>query len=233
MKIGAPLRQAIIGWDQGTWGACLDFWQAFVPDLQGKQVLELGASQGGLSLYFALQGAAVICSDLRSPEKQARVLHLAYGQSHIQYLPLDATHLALPDHSQDVVVFKSILGGIRRGAEIDPKPMVIAEILRVLRPGGWLLFAENLKGTAWHMFLRKRFVSWAKNWEYLSLAELNTLIQPFAESHYQTAGIFALCGRNERQRHYLSCLDKYVQKYWPDDQRYCVFVAARKALAQP
>jgi SAM-dependent methyltransferase len=229
MKIGLPLRQAIIGWDSGTWGQCLDFWLQYVPDLKGKDVLELGASQGGLSLYFALQEAQVLCSDLTSPEAKARPLHQAYGQSQIRYLALDAKALDLPDQSQDLVVFKSVLGGIRRGAETDPKPLVMAEILRVLRPGGWLLFAENLIGAHWHMFLRKQFVSWAAYWDYLSLPDLQALTQPFAESHYQTAGILALCGRTEFQRQQLSRLDRVLQKKWPENQCYCVFVAARKA----
>lgn len=229
MKIGQPLRQAIIGWDVETWGACLDFWQQYVPEFKGKQVLELGANHGGLSLYFALQGAQVVCSDLSSPEAKARAVHQAYGQSTVSYLALDAKALALPEQSQDLVVFKSILGGIRRGAAQDPKPAVMAEILRVLRPGGWLLFAENLTGAAWHMFLRRQFVAWAAQWDYLSLPDLQALTQPFAELHYQTAGIFALCGRNEFQRQQLSRLDRVLEKKWPEDQRYCVFVAARKA----
>jgi len=231
MKIGEPLRQAIIGWDLGTWGPCLDFWQQYVPELKGKHVVELGASQGGLSLYFALQGAQVVCSDLTSPADRARSLHRAYGQSAIRYLALDAKALALPDCSQDLVVFKSVLGGIRKGAANDPKPQVMTEILRVLRPGGWLLCAENLKGSPLHMFLRKQFVSWAAQWDYPSLSDVLALMQPFSECHYQTAGILALCGRNEFQRQQLSRLDLLLQKKWPENQRYCVFVAARKASA--
>lgn len=169
MKIGLPLRQAIIGCKYGTWGQCLDFWLQYVPDLKGKDVLELGASQGGLSLYFALQEAQVLCSDLTSP-KPRPVLYtrpMAKARSAIWLWTRKA--LDLPDQSQDLVVFKSVLGEISRGAETDPKPLVMAEILRVLRPGGWLLFAENLIGAHWHMFLRKRFVSWAAYWDYLSL----------------------------------------------------------------
>jgi len=37
----------------------------------------------------------------------------------------------------------------------------------VLKPGGWLLFAENLKGSMLHRLLRKTFVRWANYWRYL------------------------------------------------------------------
>jgi SAM-dependent methyltransferase len=230
VKIGLPLQQAIMGWDIATWGQCLDFWRSFELSLTDKQILELGAHQGGLSLYFALQGAQVICSDLSSPEARAQPFHLRYGQDSIGYQALNALDIALPDCSQDVVVFKSVLGGIRRGSEQDPKPIVMAEIERVLRPGGWLFFAENLVGSQLHMFLRKRFVAWASYWDYLTLSDLPLLLSPFAEWHYQTAGFLALCGRTERQRQKIASLDSFIGKYLSKNQNYCVFVAARKGL---
>jgi SAM-dependent methyltransferase len=228
MKTGYPLKQAIIGWDTSTWGQAIDFWEQFLPPtLKGWQVLELGAGAGGLSLYFALQGAHVLCSDLTHPEVRAAPLHRRYGQECIQYQALDALALDLPDHSQDLVVFKSVMGGVGKQALHNPRMQMLGEILRVLKPGGWLCFAENLRGAPWNPWLRQHFVPWSQTWHYLSLPELQALMQSFPNWHYQTTGLTSLFGRNERNRQQLARLDHWLAPLTPATFHTCVMVVAQ------
>lgn len=207
----------ILQWDINTWKAALELWEKHLPgQLQDKKALELGAAHGGPSLWLALKGAEVICSDIYSPENSAQGLHRKYGvSSHIHYAAIDAQRLPFEDHSLDIVCCKSVLGGISKYVTGDPKPQIIAEIYRVLKPGGWFLSADNLYASRFHAHLRSAFISWAKGWEYFSPEELLTLLNAFDTVNYTTAGITALWGRSPRQRQWLSSLDQCIESMLP------------------
>ena len=61
----------IIGWDIVNWSKSFDFWNQHI-DVRDKgyQCLELGARQGGLSLWLALNNNKVICSDVSYTDQQ-------------------------------------------------------------------------------------------------------------------------------------------------------------------
>ena len=67
------LRKDIIEWDVRNWGKVIDFIEDSQLEFKEKSVLELGARNGGLSLYYALKGAKVLCSDLNGPTKKAQI----------------------------------------------------------------------------------------------------------------------------------------------------------------
>lgn len=122
----------------------------------GASALEVGAREGGLSLYLAQKGFHVVCSDVENPQAMAKGRHENHGVQHlVSYASADATRLPFDDCRFDVVAFKSILGTIGRNGQIEQQAKAISEIHRVLKPGGILLFAENLAGTALHRFFRK------------------------------------------------------------------------------
>lgn len=221
------LMRDVIGWDVRNWQLAIALWERVLPRrLEGWRGLELGAGPGGLSLYFALKGAAMTCSDTLRPEA-AIALHRRYGLS-TDYAAIDAcAPLPFADASLDLVCFKSVLGGLRKGAARDPKPALIGEILRVLRPGGMLLLAENLQGHALHRLLRRRFISWSKGWEYLSRDELMALLAPF-ELQAGSTGFFGLLGRSEAQRRWLGGIDARLARHLPPDWHYLFVAAARK-----
>lgn len=222
------LLRDIVGWDIANWQQAIRLWEQVLPRrLDGWNGLEIGAAAGGLSLYLGLKGANMICSDFRDPKGLAEPLMLRYGLEP-DYLSLDARQ-ALPfdDNSLDVICFKSVLGGLRKGAELDPKPALLAEIFRVLKPNGWLLLAENLQGHALHKQLRRRFVSWSIGWEYLTLEDLLTLLEPF-EFCYRTTGVLGLLGRSEPQRRMLGAIDTRLAPWLPTEWHYLFVGAARK-----
>lgn len=222
------LLRDIIAWDIGNWQQAIRLWEQVLPRrLDSWQGLELGAAAGGLSLYLGLKGANMICSDHGDPRQLAEPLMQRYGLEP-EYLSLDARQsLPFADNSLDIVCFKSVLGGLRKGSDLDPKPVLMAEIFRVLKPNGWLLLAENLHGHAFHSQLRTRFVRWSAGWEYLYLNDVLELLEPF-ELCYRTTGVFGLLGRNELQRQWLSKIDTRLAPWLPADWHYLFVGAARK-----
>jgi ubiquinone/menaquinone biosynthesis C-methylase UbiE len=200
-----------------------------VPCDARSSVLEIGARRGGVSLYFALRGAAnVVCSDLHGPEPIAREVHRRHGvEGQIVYLGADATRLPFVDNSFDVVVSKSVLGGIGSHSHRDHVEAALAEVHRVLRPGGWFCFAENLDGTAWHRLSRRVCTSWGRRWYYFELAEFRQLLNQFDDIHFATHGFLGVLGRSEKQRCLLGRLDDMIAPLLPRSQHYLVYGVAR------
>lgn len=217
-------------WDVATWAQALPFWQRHLARaLDGARVLEIGARHGGLSLWLAHQGAVVVASDLGGPSDTARSLHDRHpSPTAIEYLDLDATRLDV-ENEFDVVVFKSVLGGIGGAGGADAQRATLANLHRALKPGGQLLFAENLVASAPVAYLRRRFVQWGARWQYVTLPDLRAMLSPFESATLSTAGTIGLLGRSERQRAALGAIDRRVLDHIGGDRwRYVVFGVATK-----
>ena len=94
---------------------------------EGKQtLLEIGAGPGRFGLFFKQQGLDVICTDL-SPE-MVRLCQQKGLAAHV----MDFLHLDFPDASFDAVFALNCLLHVPK-ADL---PAVLAEIRRLLRPGG-------------------------------------------------------------------------------------------------
>jgi SAM-dependent methyltransferase len=99
--------------------------------------LEIGAGTGYFTLNLLRAGliGEATCSDispgmLSTLEANARRLKL-----HVQTAPADAEHLPFPDESFDLVLGHAVLH------HLPDLPRAFAEFVRVLAPGGTLLFA--------------------------------------------------------------------------------------------
>jgi SAM-dependent methyltransferase len=201
-------------------------------DCRGQTVscLELGCgAKGSLSLWLALRGHHVVCSDFGGVPQATRRTHERYGISHlVEYADVDARRLAFVDEF-DVVVFKSMLGGIARDVPGADPEHIVQNIYEALRPGGVLLFAENLEATALHAFLRKRFAAGAKGWRYPSRGELESTLTQFRSFESTTFGCLGCFGRSETQRGILGRLDeRIVERIVPSSWHYIAAIAARK-----
>jgi len=222
-----PRLADVMEWDIGNWGRALPFWsEELPPSLEGLTTLALGERNGGLSLYFAARGSRVHCTDVGGPRPQARALHVRYGLAdRITYADVDATHIAYADASFDIVALKSMLGALRTW---ERQARALAEIHRVLKPGGLLFFAENAVGSPMHRWLRRRYVEWWDIWRYLTLDDLPRLTRDFRSASWTTYGFLGVLGRTERQRKVFHWMDRLALPLVPESSRYIIFCRARK-----
>ena len=111
------VKKDILGWDVVNWLKALKYWEKYCDLFQQKYLcLEIGSgkSSGGLSLWLALNGNYVICSDLKSPRKCSHPIHQKYNCIYqIEYQSIDAVSIPYNNYF-DIVAFKSDLGGISR-----------------------------------------------------------------------------------------------------------------------
>ncbi len=223
-----PLHD-IIRWDIKSWSCILPYWEKQVNWNTVQQCLELGGREGGLSLWLALKGKQTVCSDLEDAETRAAALHRNYNVQHlVSYRNIDATHIPYSDFF-DLIVFKSVIGGVGRNGAIDKQQQVFREIYKALKPGGKLLFAENLSASPLHRQLRKRFVNWGDSWRYVNLPELHDFLSPFSSFEIKTTGVSATFGRSEGQRKLLASADKLLFNHIaPARWKYIAYGVAQK-----
>jgi ubiquinone/menaquinone biosynthesis C-methylase UbiE len=225
-KLSKKELKEIVQWDVKNWSKVLPFWELNSKFKSDSKVLALGEREGGLSLYFAKKGYQVICSDYNPLPDTTKDMHEQYGLSQlISYKQIDMRQIDLPDASQDIVVFKSVIGAL--GNKEDQK-IALNEIYRVLKKGGVFLFAENLEGSFIHQYLRKKFVNWGERWCYVNDSEMKEWTQVFSDYKTKSVGVTALFGRSESQRNLLSKFDNILTPITPKKWRYILFGALTK-----
>jgi len=152
-----------VGWDVKNWSRSFTFWEKFLPsDLNGLNSLELGcAYYGGISLWLANKGSTVLCTgydiNLDDVSEKTKIIHKKYNlDEKITYAHLDGTQLDLIEKF-DIISFKSTLGGVARNNNLIAAQQFINNIHNALKPGGYLLFSENIKASKVHQLLNNSF----------------------------------------------------------------------------
>jgi ubiquinone/menaquinone biosynthesis C-methylase UbiE len=106
-------------------------------------LLDLGAGTGSLTLAAAERWPSV---RVRALDASGAMLDVARSRmagaddERVSWLPADAAHIPLDDASVDAVVSSFVL------QLVDDRPMVLAEVRRVLRPAGSFSFVTWLAG---------------------------------------------------------------------------------------
>lgn len=226
MSLDKKLTKDIFEWDTYNWSKALPFWNEYLTGSNLK-CLEIGASKGGPSLWLASKGHSVVCSDIRSPKEKAQTLHSSYRVQKVIYEALDATDIPYKNEF-DIIIFKSILGGISRDGNEKMKQVVIDQMYSALKPKGKLLFAENLAGSSLHKFARSKTRKWGSSWNYLEYTELNLLFKDFSKTNFKTSGFFSAFGPNELMKKILGMIDSIFSWMIPRSRKYIVFGAAEK-----
>ena len=114
-------------------------------ELAGCAVLDIGCGIGGADLVLAGElGARVTAIDIEAPllaraRERAERAGLA---DRIEYRQVEPGPLPFADASFDHVFTSGVL------IHVEDKPAMLADIRRVLRPGGWLLAYDWMKGEA-------------------------------------------------------------------------------------
>lgn len=111
-------------------------------DLGGKRVLDIGSGLGGVDLLLATtHGAAEVVGIDVEPQlvDSARALVVAKGLAdRVTFQLVEPGPLPFPGASFDVVFSKDAM------VHIEDKAALYAEVLRVLKPGGWFTAADWL-----------------------------------------------------------------------------------------
>ena len=114
-------------------------------DLQGKSVLDIGCGAGGIDIALVRShGAGFVCGiDVEDPVlAHARALvDRARLASRIGLVKVAPGPLPFPPGCFDVVFSKDSI------VHIPDKHALMAEVFRVLKPGGWFLASDWLIGT--------------------------------------------------------------------------------------
>ncbi|MGD9722102.1 MAG: class I SAM-dependent methyltransferase [Pirellulales bacterium] len=202
----------VIQWDVRNWSEALRFWDQNIDWSAVHHCLEVGSKTGGLALWFALHHKPTVCSDITDTAHVARQHHQKYPlDPPMSYEIIDATEIPYENHF-DLVAFKSVLGGIGGNGRKDLQQRAIDEIYKALRPGGKLLFVENLTGSYMHQWVRRRFLEWGDWWRYVTRDEMREFLRRFARVELRTTGVLSTFGRSERQRSILGAIDQAVLK---------------------
>ncbi|WP_306643860.1 class I SAM-dependent methyltransferase [Sanyastnella coralliicola] len=219
----------IFEWDVVNWSSALPLWaKALESKEKSGQAIEIGGRRGGLSLFAALEGYDVSCTDLESSESSAKPLHESHGiATKVDYRALNATDWNELE-KYDVILFKSVLGGIGRDDNKAAQLQAIQNMKQALKPGGLLLFAENLDGSKGHQFFRRRFTKWGAYWRYMSYSEIEECLGD-GELELRRFGFLGAFGRNEWQRRLLGKVDRMVfSRVVPEGWKYGVAGSYRK-----
>lgn len=228
MSIDDALMNDIVGWDVRTWSKAVRLWEQHVgaapPVLR---VLEVGAGPGGPSLWMHQLGHDVVCSNWENTRGQAEPLHDAHGVTGIQYIDIDLNgEIPWTDHF-DIVVFKSVLGGL--GPNFSSQRNAMSEIHKALKPGGRLFFAENLRGTWLHRFGRSIAYRLRRaTWRFTTVDEMRDLLAQFESYEMHATGFLGVFGMSESQRRVLAGLDERGAGRVPEGWRYVAYGIATK-----
>jgi SAM-dependent methyltransferase len=224
-----PTLNDIIEWDVQNWSVALRYWrQHSLLNPASTRALEIGSGHGGLSLWAALNGMEVLCTNLNEPSKEVRDKHQRYGVSNrISYKPLNA--LDIPHCEEfDVVLFKSVLGAVGALDNKENQGKAIREIYKSLKKGGELWFAENLMASPMHRFLRRKYVQWGKAWRYVTVQEMSEFLSPFSAVECTTLGFLGVLGRTSLQKSFLGRIDRVVDRLVPAAWHYIMIGVAAK-----
>ncbi len=216
----------IVRWDVENWSKALPFWEQHLPKGTSLKAAAFGENEGGISLWLAKQGFDVVCTDYTDDFRKAERLHQKYDVTgQISYEKQDISNCTMGSATFDVVVFKSVVGTLR---DRELQFRAFSELHRILKPGGVLLFAENLKATRMHGYARRKFTSWGGSWRYLTISETKEMLKPFDQIHLKSHGFLATFGRSERQRRLLGKVDSPISVILPGGWKYILFGACVK-----
>lgn len=190
-----PLIEDCCGWNRRTWADAVAFALSALPgDLRGRTVLEIGAGKYScLAPAFAKLGATVFCSYYGQARQevesgQLRVVSEKHGIGDISVIEVNIHEVR---GVYDIIVLKSVLGGICRGDERGTVRTVIDGLMEHLADGGVILTIDNGRIRPFAK-LSRRFGAGRNRWTYFTREDVQ---EAFAGLSFETQGFgFLNCG---------------------------------------
>lgn len=194
--MNTQLKHDIIEWDIPNWSHLIKLWQPVLDNLpRDSKVLAIGERNGGISLWLALQGFHVVCTDRQGPTQQAKDLHKQYGvDDKITYQAFDLVNMQDFNTTYDVIIMKSVLGGLKEqydnaASRTDAtRQKAIDNAYKLLNKNGVLFTADNLHGNTFIQLI-KRLKNKQSGWHYFAVNELQGLCKQFSSVSIQGFGI--------------------------------------------
>ncbi|HLC81357.1 MAG TPA: class I SAM-dependent methyltransferase [Candidatus Nanoarchaeia archaeon] len=118
--------------------SAVQFTYQILGEIKNKNLLEIGCGSGMQTIDFIRKGARVTAIDLSEESISLTKEFLKKNNFKALVKKIDAEKMDLPDHAFDVVYINCVL----MHADQDK---TISECLRVLKPGGIIVFKESLK----------------------------------------------------------------------------------------
>jgi ubiquinone/menaquinone biosynthesis C-methylase UbiE len=196
---------------------------AFLGDLEGKRVLEIGCGLGRHSVLLAKSGASVTSFDLSLKSVVAareRAAMNAVGDN-VAVVVAAAEALPFADASFDIIFGRSILHHL----EVFP---TLSELHRVLRPKGKAAFVEPMGMNPVLNFAREHIPYRHKNPRGadrpLNYADIKAWCEGFREVRYFERSLLGMLERAFGFGHHFNILrmtDDFLLKKIPGLKRYC------------
>ncbi|WP_431855818.1 hypothetical protein [Azospirillum sp.] len=174
-----PLIEDCCGWNRRTWADAVSFALSALPsDLSGKRVLEIGAGKYScLAPVFAALGAEVTCSyygQARHAIETGRLREVSrkYGITGITLREVDIHDFV---GTYDIIVLKSVLGGICRGGDVAKMRSIVRGLVGHLSEDGVVLTFDN--GHVGPFAKLNSLLGAGRNrWTYFRRAELDDVL---------------------------------------------------------
>ena len=193
-----------IGWNVGAWQTALQSGLDLLTEnninLVDKRVLELGGgTHSTLAPIFEKLGAMATSSfyNDRGMETLLFEINDRYKTS-VDSKQIDIFGDYLDD-KYDIVICKSVLGGIARGNEKFLLARALKSIQKnLLTEDGVIFTLDNLYGSTLAQFLRSRLGAGRNRWNYFTLEELRSAVPENFELLSRTNGVLSFASTSNR-----------------------------------
>lgn len=218
-----------------NWSQLINYWQPVLEKLpRSSKVLAIGERNGGLSLWLALMGFQVICTDINDIAEQAKQLHTRYNVADkIEYKTFDVVNDTWPAEQFDIIIAKSVIGGVKSirsdasSRTFKTQQQAVDNIHSMLKTDGYFFSAENMQGGIITRLYRK-LGNRTSGWRYLTYSELQILFSHFAIVQTKTFGILPTLFSFRVYNRIAFWINKYVLFFLPSRTKYIAFTIARK-----
>lgn len=225
----------IIEWDILNWSQIIPQWTPIIESMpKDSKVLAVGERDGGLSLWLALLGFDVTCTDRVGPTQEAGKLHKKYGvEDKVSYKELDIVNCDWDGEQYDIILIKSVIGGVmavygdKTTRNFDTQKKAVANMYHLLKPGGVLLSVENMKGNSL-LHLMRKVTGKAGGWRHFTWQEIKELYGSFDEVKTKTFGVLPTLFSNNAINKINFSLNKYLLDILPPQTKYVAITTARK-----